>query len=336
MGIKVFVAQPDDEVRKSVFSPETIAEMNRRYDVTWSALQRQMSEEEMCSSIGDADVLVTGWGSGKITDRVLDSAPNLKLVAHTGGTIRYLVDEDFYRRGIPIINANKVMANAVAEYCLLVAMMGRWNIAEELERMKGGGWHSLFEVVPGLMGSTAGIIDYGDIADSFIYMLQALKVQVRVYAPYLTEDFARRKGFELADINEVMQCDIVSVHSTLTESSYHSIDAGKLAMMKDGALLINSARGAVIDEEALIRELKSGRIKAALDVYENEPLPKDHILRNKLPNVINTPHFAAASAYWRFRQGISIMNDIETVLSGGKTANEITHERYLRLSPSYH
>lgn len=336
MKIKVFVAQPDDAVRATVFSAETIEEMNRRYDVRWSSLDRQMTEEEMCAAIGDADVLVTGWGSEKITNRVLDAAPNLKLIAHSGGTIRYLVDEDFYQRGIPIVNANKVMGNAVAEYCLLMAMMGRWNIMEEMGRMKNNAWHGLFEVVPGLMGSTVGIIDYGDIAGSFIRMLLALDVRVKVYAPYLTEEFARENGFALVSLDEAMQCDVVSVHSTLTEASYHSINAEKLALMKDGALLINSARGAVIDEEALIAELKTGRIKAALDVYETEPLPDGHILRNNLPNLLNTPHFAAGSAYWRFGQGVSIMQDIETVLSGGKTKNEITLERYLRLSPSYH
>ena len=336
MKAKIFVSLPDDAVRRSIFAEETITKLQALYDVRWNALPRQMNEDELCAALGDADVLVTGWGSEKITNRVLDAAPRLRMIAHTGGTIRYLVDEDFFARGIPVVNANATMGKAVAEYCLLVAMMGRWNILEEMALLQKGGWHQLCDTVPGLMGSTVGIIDYGDIAGSFIRMLLNLDVRVRVYAPYLTEEFAAENGFELVDLDTAMQCDVVSVHSTLTPASRHMIDAKKLRLMKDGALLINSARGAVIDEEALVAELKTGRIKAALDVYESEPLSEGHPLRNGLPNLIDTGHFAANSAYWRHRQAESILEDIAVVLSGGRTKNEITHERYLRLSPSYH
>ena len=121
----------------------------------------------------------------------------------------------------------------------------------------------------------------------------------------------------------------------LTPASYHSIDAARLARMRDGAVLINSARGAVIDEEALVCELKTGRIRAVLDVFETEPLPADHVLRNRLPNVLNMPHVAAASQYWRCRQVRSVVEDVDRVLAGEKTRNEITLERYRMLSPSY-
>ena len=336
MKSRALVALPEDGVKQTIFSPEAMDEMQRLYDVRWNCLDRQMTEDELCDARADAEILITGWGSNKISNRILEAASNLRMIGHTGGTIRYLVDEDFFPRGIPITNANAVMSGAVAEYCLLMAMMARWNIREEMNKLKDGTWHTLSEVVPGLMGASVGIIDYGDIARHFIGLLRHLHVRVYVYAPYLSESFAVENGFELVDLDTAMQFDIVSVHSTLTPESHHMINAEKLSLMRDGAVLINSARGAVIDEEALLRELESGRIKAALDVFETEPLPASHPLRNNLPNVLNTPHIAAASQFWRHRQGWSIIEDIALVLAGKPTKNEITLERYLRLSPSYH
>jgi len=294
-----------------------------------------MDEEELSTALADADVLLTGWGSPKIADRVLDAAPNLKMIGHTGGTISYLVDESFFARGIRIVNANATMAMAVAEYCLMMALMARWDIVGEMNKLRENRWHALEEVMPGLMGSNVGIVDYGDIARCFIQLLKPMEVKIRVYAPYLTEEFAAENRFELVSLDEAMRCDVVSIHSTLTPASYHSIDAARLARMRDGAVLINSARGAVIDEEALVCELKTGRIRAVLDVFETEPLPDDHPLRNRLPNVLNTPHVAAASRYWRDRQVRSVVDDIDRVLAGEPTKNEITLPRFRMLSPSY-
>ena len=335
MKARVFVSVPEGAVKRTLFSEELIEEMERRYDVRWNPLDRQMDEEELSTALADADVLLTGWGSPKIADRVLDAAPNLKMIGHTGGTISYLVDESFFARGIRIVNANATMAMAVAEYCLMMALMARWDIVGEMNKMRENHWHALEEVMPGLMGSNVGIVDYGDIARCFIQLLKPMEVKIRVYAPYLTEEFAAENRFELVSLDEAMRCDVVSIHSTLTPASYHSIDAARLARMRDGAVLINSARGAVIDEEALVCELKTGRIRAVLDVFETEPLPDDHPLRNRLPNVLNTPHVAAASRYWRDRQVRSVVDDIDRVLAGEPTKNEITLPRFRMLSPSY-
>ncbi|NLF28148.1 MAG: hydroxyacid dehydrogenase [Clostridiales bacterium] len=335
MKTRVFVSVPEGAVRRTLFSPELIGEMERRYDVRWNALDRQLDEDELSEALADAEVLLTGWGSVKITGRVLDAAPKLRMIGHTGGTISDLVDESFFARGVRIVSANATMAMAVAEYCLMMALMARWDIMGEMGKMRENRWHALGEVMPGLMGSTVGIVDYGDIARCFIQLLKPMEVKIRVSAPYLTQEFAAENGFELVTLDEAMGCDVVSIHSTLTPASFHSIDAKRLAQMRDGAVLINSARGAVIDEEALVAELKTGRIRAVLDVFETEPLPADHVLRNRLPNVLNTPHVAAASQYWRCRQVRSVVEDIDRVLAGEKTRNEITLERYRMLSPSY-
>ena len=160
----------------------------------------------------------------------------------------------------------------MAESVIAYALTALRKIPDYLERTRNGGWYENGEVWEGLLDQTVGIIGFGMTSRHLFRMGKAFRLKFKVLEkPYLTEDVQKEYGFETASLEEIFRtCKIVSLHCGMTKSYYHLVDERLLGMMPDGALLINTARGPVIDEQALIAELKRGRIRAVLDVYEEE------------------------------------------------------------------
>jgi phosphoglycerate dehydrogenase-like enzyme len=139
---------------------------------------------------------------------------------------------------------------------------------------------------------------------------------VWVYDPYLSEEQAGELGVSRMGLDELMSgCPVVSVQAPVTAETHHMLGARELALLKDGAVFINTARSQVVDQDALLAELQSGRIQAALDVFDQEPLPVDSPFR-RLENVIISPHIAGASRQARLRQGEIVVSEIERFFSG--------------------
>jgi phosphoglycerate dehydrogenase-like enzyme len=328
----ILVTIPAGALRTLVFSPESIERLERLADITWNPFDRELDEAELGDAIEGKDACITGWGTHKFTDSVLDRAGRLKIIGHTAASLKGIIDESFYNRGILITNANEALAAAVAEYCLMVSLMASWRILSAIDNVKQGGWQTNMDVTDGLSGRTIGLVGYGAIARNFIKLLRPFDVKILVYSEHCPESEAKRMKFTLAGLEEVLRCDIVSLHKTLFEASYHIIDEEKLRLIRDGAIVINTARGALIDEAALVKQLESGRLNAVLDVFEKEPLPEDHILR-RLPNVIATPHSGAATLYARRKQGELVIRDLELFFSGRTPQNIISREKYMSASP---
>ena len=158
-------------------------------------------------------------------------------------------------------------------------------------------------------------------------MGKAFRLKFKVLEkPYLTSEVQQEYGFTTASLEEIFRtCKIVSLHCGMTKSYYHLVNRRLLEMMPDGALLINTARGPVIDEQALVAELKRGRIKAVLDVYEQEPLPTDSELRS-LPNVYSIPHMGGPTFDRRWMIAMALIDDIERLERGEALHMEITRE----------
>jgi len=155
-------------------------------------------------------------------------------------------------------------------------------------------------------------------------LFRAFDARVLVYDPYLTEAQAREMGAELSGLDDLLRrSDIISLHVPSLPETRHMIGAAQLAMIKDGALFINTARGAIVDEQALIAELRKGRFTAVLDVYEKEPLAHDSPLRT-LPNAILAPHAAGHSHETYLRQGATAVDEVCRMLAGEPYRHEVT------------
>ena len=327
---------PGPTLYHRLFNAETDARLRNLANVTFNENDQNWTSQELAGRIGPYDGLVTCWGSPPITEEVLDAAANLKVIAHSAGSVKGIVKENVLERGIKVSSASIAMAPAVAEFSLILTFLGlrpiheydfgmrravrQWDSQEEF----GVGWE--------IASSRIGVVGAGMVGRLYIAKTRALGADVGVYDPYLTGESASELGATKLDLAELLEsCPIVVIHAPTTPETHHMIGAAELALMPDNGYLINTARSWVVDQEALLAELRSGRIRAALDVFDEEPLPLDHPFRS-LPNVLLTPHIAGATMQTRDRQGECAVRDLENALAGRPLAHEVTLERYAILA----
>lgn len=333
--MKIYITKAAFDVQKEFFTQRALNELSKYGEVSMNPYKAELTQEQLAEIVRDVDILVTGWGTCKLDETVLKNADNLKLIAHTGGSVAGLVDEYVYNRGIRVIGGNETFAKSVAEGCLcyVLAMLRRVNQYSNL--IHYGGWKPIGErqLNRGLFGKKVGLIGFGAIAKHFARMLKLFETEIYVYSRHLSKDEADLYGVKLCASQEELfeTCDIVSVHSALTPETVGSVSAELLAKMKDGAILLNTARGAIVDEEALIKELKTGRIFAALDTFEVEPLPYDSPLRT-LPNVLAMPHMGGPTVDMREMVTLDLASDIGRFLRNEELKFEIPKEHVARMT----
>lgn len=323
-------------LRRELFTAEAERALAELADVTWTPDDVRWSPERLQAGLRGYDGLITTWGVPRITDEMLDDAPDLQVIAHSAGSVKFLVGEEVLRRGVRVSSASVAMAPAVAEVALIMTMMALRHIHEFDKGMRHARnpWDGAKAYGPGqeLAAQVVGVIGAGYIGRLYIGMVRGLGATVRVFDPYLAADDEAALGVETVPLDDLLAgCDVVAIHAPSTPETHRMIGARELGLMRDGALLVNTARSWVLDEEALVAELVSGRIRAALDVYEQEPLPVDHLLRG-LDNVILTPHMAGASVQSRFRQGDCVVRDLTAVFTGAPMSHEVTLDRYAILA----
>ncbi len=325
--MKILVTVPDGPVRESFFTPDVQKRLSELGEVEYNTTGRNYTPGELREHLMGKDVALTGWGTGLLDESVLEGNDTLKLLAHTGGAVTPVASDYLYSKGIKVISGNRLYSESVAEAVIAYALASLRRIPEYTQRSREGGWYN-GEVWEGLLDRTVGIIGFGMTSRNLMKMGKAFRLKFKVaYKPYITKEDMEEYGFEMASMDEIFStCDIISVHAPMTDRNYHMIDARLLSMIRDGALLINTARGPVIDEKALIRELEKNRFRAVLDVYEaQEPLPLDYPLRH-MENVICIPHMGGPTYDRRKIVTLSLADDIERFFSGGKLENEISVE----------
>jgi phosphoglycerate dehydrogenase-like enzyme len=330
------LALPGPTLREQLFIPEVQAELARLADIDWNETDERWTSERLAEAIGGYDGLITGWGSPLITPAVLDAATRLKVIAHSAGSVKHFIKEDTLEREIKVSSAAVAMAPAVAEYSLLLVMLGLRAVHEYDYGMRRGGhaWDSqrAYGVGQEIASQRIGVVGAGLVGRTFIGKARALGAEVWVFDPYLPDAVAAEIGARKAELNDVMrECPIVVIHAPVTPETHHMIGAEQLAQMRDNGYLVNTARSWVVDQDALLAELQRGRIRAALDVYDTEPLPVDHPFR-ALPNVILTPHIAGATQQCWDRLGECVLRDLTNVFTGQPMAHEVTLERYAILA----
>ncbi|MBE1879025.1 hydroxyacid dehydrogenase [Myceligenerans pegani] len=270
--------------------------------------------------LADTEVLLTGWGCPRVTRDLLARAPRLRAVIHAGGGAAAVVDaEAAAERGIELSDAGDKNAVPVAEYTFAMIVLAgkRARYAERLYRDRRAFIDREAELRDtGGYGRVVGLVGASRIGRRVALLLAGTDLDVLVHDPYLSAAHAAALGVRRCDLAELMSAsDIVSLHAPVTSQTVGMVDAAMLGRMRDGATLINTARGDLVDHVALLEHLRPGRIDAVLDVTVPEPLPPDHELWS-LPNVVLTPHIAGATGNELARLGRHLLDELRRLRDG--------------------
>ena len=313
-----------DVLFQHFFSAESIAKLDQVTSWTRSALREDSAE--LRNQIANADVLVTTWHSPFLTREMLGAEPRVKLIAHCGGEVKSRVDEEVFDR-ITVTNSAGPMAQPVAEMALAMMLTLIRRIPQYAAESRQGVIRTNAEASQGetVQGRRVGVIGFGRIGKEFARLVEPLSVELFVADPYCSKEAVTAHKGKLVDVRQLLRtCSVVVVAAGLTSETGNLLNKETLALMPDGAYLINIARGGIVDMEALVTELRSGRITAALDVTDpQEPLPQDHELR-RLPNVFLTPHIAAGGVEMRRAMGEIAVDEVVRFFSGKEPLNVVT------------
>lgn len=291
----ILCAMPEQTYRR-MMNPEREEELRALGEIVFCPRARELSEDEYGGFWEKADAALTGWGVRAPTPALLDRAANLRIISHTAGSVRAL-PRYALEKGIVITSARAAIARTVAEFCLMntLILLRRSLYFLDSDPARKGFYARDGAAPPSetLYGKTVGLIGFGHIGRLFRRHLEPFGCRVLVHDPYLSPEDAAREDVELVEeLPPLLQsCKVVSLHAPDIPATRSLIGARELALLQNGAIFLNSARGRLVDTDALTRALQAGRFFAALDVTEPEPLPPDHPLRG-LPNVLFTPHIA--------------------------------------------
>ncbi|SEO37779.1 Phosphoglycerate dehydrogenase [Actinacidiphila rubida] len=273
--------------------------------------------DEAPAALARAEVLLTGWGCPPLDEAALARAPRLTAVIHAAGSVKGHVRPEVWQRGIAVSSAADANAGPVIEFTLAtvrLAARGTLRAAAGYARGHVPG----FDERRGADGATVGVIGASRIGRGVVAGLLAAPAGFRVLLadPYVSPADAEALGAELVAPDDLFRrSDIVTVHAPDLPETHHLVDAHRLSLLRDGAAVINTARGRIVDTEALTRECEAGRLDAYLDVTEPEPLPAGHAL-HRLPNVLLTPHIAGCQGTEVRRLGAYAVDEVDRWVRG--------------------
>ncbi|TDF91216.1 hydroxyacid dehydrogenase [Paenibacillus piri] len=311
------------------FTSESLDILNDLGVVEWNPYDRPFTEQELLERIQGKHTVITTWKSAPISEAVLAHADELKLIAHMAGSVKpILPSTEVYRRGIRVLNSNYAIGVSVSESVLaLILTLGHKIIPVDRVMREGGNAKSAAYETYELRGRTVGLIGLGMVAREVIKLLQPFGVRILGCDPFVSEAQARELGVVLKPLRELIaEADIVSLHAPKVPETFRMIGKEELSLLRDGALLINTARGDLIDEAALVEELKKNRFYAALDVFVLEPLRADSELR-RMDNVIVRPHLAGVNPDSRLRIGTMMVEEIKRFYNGDPLRFEVREEQ---------
>jgi D-3-phosphoglycerate dehydrogenase len=305
-------------------SPRGIEYFRQQPQLKVTVLEKRLSEGELLPLVADVEAMVVR-SETKITRKVMEAAPRLKVVGRAGVGVDNIDWEAATERGIVVMNtpAGNTISTAELTFAMLMALARK--IPQAHASMKGGEWNRKAFSGTELYGKTLGILGAGRIGGEVARRALAFGMKVLAYDPYLTP--ARAEALQVELVNDLdalyPQVDFLTVHMPMTEETKGMVNAAAFARMKKGVRVLNCARGGIIHEAALLAALNRGQVAgAALDVYEVEPLPKDSPLRAH-PNVIMTPHLGASTEEAQENVGIEVAEAITDYLLNGAVRNAV-------------
>jgi phosphoglycerate dehydrogenase-like enzyme len=331
---KILSLPPQDHISK-MFSDELWSRVLNEFEVIENSTTKHLSVDEITNHLSDCEAIITGWGAQPFSKQHFDRASKLQLIAHTAGTVKHLfsnelISEVLKPRNISVFSGNEGLAINVAEVTigLMIAASRRWSEhAAEFRKTKrrnaDGSYNGQF-----LTHATVGLISASLVARKVLPLLVPFHCNVLLYDPFLSEDAIRKLGAEPASLDELFEkSDIISLHAPALPATKNMIGTKQLKKMRDGALFINTARGSIVDHDALLSECRSGRILAALDVTYPEPLPPQSEFWN-LPNVLLLPHVAGQGKAGYFEIGEMTFNALQQHFEGKPFKGSISFEKW--------
>ncbi len=290
--MKALITTPRGETFNTFFTKENIELAESLGEIIWNDTEKHFTIDEVKERISDCDVYVTAWGSPRLDAEIIAAAPKLKLLTHLCGSVKPVITDAVWENGIRVLTGNDYFAESVAEGTLAYMLAALRDIPFYSHRLKyEKKWKTVSDKNFGLAGKKIGILSYGAVAKHTVRLLSNFRTEIYVYdIKPLPEEDVKKYNLRQASLEEIFStCDIISVHTPKIPATYHMVNAKLFSMIRPGALFVNTARGAVIDQRALEEELKDGRFRAVLDVYDPEPPTADSPLYS-LPNVMMMPH----------------------------------------------
>ena len=293
--------------------------------VTFNDGDRAWTAADLGERIGGVTAVLASWGSCTYDDRLLDAAPDLEIICYAAGTIRSVAPPAVFERGVRVTHAADFIALGVAEHTLAVVLGVLRRTGDFDAAMRAGRWRDIGSVVDReLYGKRYGIVGASKVGRRLIPLLRPFDVEIVVADPYLTDTDAQRLVVDKLELPDLMRTsDVISIHAPVLPSTRHMIDAQMLALIKDNAVLVNNARSALIDTDALVAELAKERFDCALDVFDQEPLPPDHPLLG-MRRVLLSPHVAGLTPERRSRLMDAMLDELERHANGRPLRHEVT------------
>ena len=318
-----------------MFSQEAWKSLETFATITHHPGAEPAGKNALLALLPDADACITSWNVACLDADVMAAAPRLRAMAHMGSSIKRFVSEAFWERGVHLTSAGLALARHVAETTLGLMIVGQKQIWPLGQHVREGGWrdspHWDRWFSRELYHKQVGIIGASNVGRYVIELLKPFGASILLYDPFVTEEEAIKLGVTKRGLHSLLRrADVVSLHAPANESTRHMLDAEGLALMKDDALLINTARGALIDEFALVKELSKGRFFAFLDVTDPEPPAAQSPLR-KLDNVVVTPHIAGCIENCN-RMGELAVEELRRFFAGEAAVYQVTRESLERIA----
>ncbi|MET9295130.1 hydroxyacid dehydrogenase [Streptomyces sp. NPDC003077] len=284
---------------------------------------------EVAAALAAAELLLTCWDAPPLTERVLAAAPRLRAVVHAAGSVKGHVTDACWARGITVSSAAAANAQPVAEFTLAAILFAHKRVLRAAHRYRTRRAPHDWRGEPDDAGNyhrTVGVIGASHIGRRVIALLQPFDLEVLLHDPYVDAAEATRLGARPVSLDELCaSSDTVTVHAPELPATRHLLDARRLSLMPDGATLINTARGSLVDETALLPELVSGRLHAVLDVTDPPCPPPDSPLYD-LPNVLLTPHIAGSLGTELHRMADHALDEITRYTRGLPFAHPVHRE----------
>ncbi|WP_339132203.1 hydroxyacid dehydrogenase [Streptomyces sp. f51] len=301
-----------------IFPPDTLARLRELVDIDLSALAGDFTDPRVRARLADTEILITGWGCPVLDTGTLDALPRLRAVLHAAGSVKSFATPEVWERGIVVCSAAAANALPVAEYTLAMILLAGKNVFAHRERLRAERAFPHDGTLPatGNFGRRVGVVGASRIGRRLIELLRPLDLEVGLTDPFVDEAAADALGVPLLPLDKLLSgSDIVTLHAPQTPQTRHLIGRRELALMPAGSVLVNTARGSLVDHDALVEALRAGRLSAILDVTDPEPLPADSPLYD-LPNAFLTPHLAGSQGNELARLGLSVLAETERLLSG--------------------
>ena len=293
----------------------------------------KLDEQAYIKTLRDtqAEIAITGWGAPFLSKAVAEANPQLKYMCNLTGGVRAMVAREVIEGGLQVTNWGNLIGPTVAEAALMsiLSCLRRTTRVAFLMHAEKGWRQGSEKPVESLFYQTVGLHGFGNIARYLVKLLAPFECAISAFDPFAPQDVFDRLGVQrVKDLKTLYaQNRIISIHAPKIDETYHVVNAEILSAMRDGAILVNTARGHIIDTDALVAELKTGRIMASLDVYEQEPLPSDSPLRGLL-NCHLTPHTAGPTPDRYVDFGRAAIDNIRRYVRGEPLMHRVDVQTY--------